>query len=103
QSQTLAEVGASLFRSLGCSSCHLPDGSGVGPSLVGVFGQPVELQSGETVVADIQYIRDSITHPNAQVVAGYQPIMPSYADQVTEEELLSLIEYIRSLGGEENQ
>jgi cytochrome c oxidase subunit 2 len=103
QPQTMAEAGANLFQSLGCSSCHLPDGSGVGPSLVGLFGRPVELQSGETVVADVQYIRDSITHPNAQVVAGYQPIMPSFADQVAEEELTSLIEYIRSLGGEENQ
>lgn len=98
---TLAEEGEQLFQQFGCVSCHQPDGTGVGPSLVGVFGNPVELESGEVVVADIQYVRDSIIEPNAQIVAGYPPIMPTYADQVTEEELLQLVEYIQALGTEE--
>lgn len=99
--ETMADAGARLFQNLGCISCHQMDGSGVGPSLVGVFGEPVPLESGQTVVADMQYIRDSILDPNAQIVAGYPPIMPTYEDQVTEEELLRLVEYIQALGTED--
>jgi cytochrome c oxidase subunit 2 len=100
--QSMAQSGSALFQSLGCSSCHQMDGRGVGPPLAGVYGSEVELQDGETRVADAQYIRDSILDPNAQVVAGYSPIMPSYAGQVSEEELLSLLEYIRSLTEEDS-
>ena len=104
--QSLAQSGEQLFMSLGCSGCHRMDGSGAAPSLAGVFGKPVSLQSGETVVADEGYIRDSILLPQNQVVAGYQPIMPSFKGQVGEEEILQLIAYIKSLssaqGGPQN-
>jgi cytochrome c oxidase subunit 2 len=94
---SLAGQGEALFQSLDCSSCHLAAGGGAGPSLVGLFGREVELAGGETVVADAEYIRRSIMDPNAQVVAGYPPIMPTYEGQVGEEELVPLVEYIRSL------
>jgi cytochrome c oxidase subunit II len=94
---TMADAGEQLFVSLGCRTCHQMDGSGAGPSLLGVFGSERVLQNGQVVIADIQYIRRSILDPNSQIVAGYEPIMPTYAGQLDEERLLMLIEYIRSL------
>ena len=95
---SLAAAGEATFQQLGCSGCHRPDGGGAGPSLVGIFGQPQPLEGGQTAIADEQYIRESILRPNVQIVAGYQPIMPSYEGQISEEQLLQLIEYIRSQG-----
>jgi cytochrome c oxidase subunit II len=97
---TMAQGGQALFGRLGCSSCHQMDGSGAGPSLVGVYGSVVELANGQTLTADTQYIRDSILDPQAHVVAGYEPVMPSYAGQIDEEQLLLLVEYVRTLGQE---
>src|SRR5579862_3142275 len=94
---TLASNGEKLFQSLACSNCHRPDLAGRGPNLVGVFGRPVQLEGGGTVTADENYIRESILNPAAKVVAGYQPVMPTFQGLVTEEELLQLIEYIKSL------
>ncbi|WP_250461801.1 cytochrome c oxidase subunit II [Microbulbifer litoralis] len=93
-----AEAGAQLFQSLGCGACHKADGSGLAPALQGVFGSRVKLADGSEVVADEAYIRDSIVEPQAQLVAGYQPVMPSFSGQVSEEEILQLISYIQSLG-----
>lgn len=94
---TMAGSGEQLFAQLGCNSCHRPDDSGAGPTLVGLWGEEVELSDGQVVVADIDYIRRSILDPQAQIVAGYPPIMPTYDGQIGEEELLTLVEYIRSL------
>jgi cytochrome c oxidase subunit 2 len=98
---SMADAGAVLFQNLGCANCHQMDGRGVGPVLVGLVGSPVQLADGETVTADADYIRRSIIDPNAQVVAGYPPVMPTFAGQIDEEELLRLVEYIRSLGDEQ--
>jgi cytochrome c oxidase subunit II len=97
-SGSLADQGAKLFDSLACSNCHKPDGTGRCPSLVGVFGSQVKLANGTTVKADEAYIRESILQPDAKVVAGYQPLMPTFQGQVTEEGVLQLVEYIKSLG-----
>jgi cytochrome c oxidase subunit 2 len=67
------------------------------PSLAGVFGRPVPLSDGSTTIADARYIRDSILMPRSQVVAGFQPIMPSFAGRIPEEDLIALIAYIQSL------
>ena len=98
---TMADAGEELFQTLGCNSCHLMEGGGVGPSLVGLWGREEELADGTTVIADMEYIRRSILDPNAQIVAGYPPAMPTYEGQIDEEELLMLIEYIRSLSEEQ--
>jgi cytochrome c oxidase subunit 2 len=90
-------AGEKLFRDLACNSCHLPDSKGRGPSLTGLFGKPVELQGGGTVVVDEAYIRESIVNPQAKIVAGYQPLMPTFQGLVTEEQLLQLVAYLRSL------
>jgi cytochrome c oxidase subunit 2 len=97
-SGSLVQDGAKLFEDLACSNCHKPDGSGRGPSLVGVFGSTVRLVGGATVKADEAYIRESILNPAAKVVEGYQPDMPTFQGLITEENVVQLIEYIKSLG-----
>jgi cytochrome c oxidase subunit 2 len=91
-------AGARLFQDLACVSCHQAESQGRGPSLVNVFGREVELQGGAKVVADEAYIRESIVQPQAKIVAGYQPLMPTFQGMVTEEQLLQLIAYVKSLG-----
>ena len=95
---SLAENGQKLFDELACGNCHKPDGSGRCPSLTGLFGKTVQLAGGGTVKADEGYIRESILQPQAKIVAGYGPIMPTFQGLVTEEGVMQLIEYIKSLG-----
>jgi len=95
---SLASVGEKLFQDLGCITCHRDDAQARGPSLRGLFGKEVRLQDGRTVTADETYIRESIVNPGGKVVAGFQPIMPVYQGQVTEEGLLQLLAYVRALG-----
>ena len=96
---SMADNGAKLFQDLACSTCHLENGQGRGPVLKGAYGKPVTLQSGQTVTVDDAYIRESILNPQAKVVAGFQPIMPTFQGLVTEEQLLQLIAYVKSIGG----
>jgi cytochrome c oxidase subunit 2 len=67
------------------------------PSLEGIFGKPVSLSNGSTVIADENYIRESILNPKAKVAQGYVPIMPSFAGMIGEEDMLDLIAYVKSL------
>jgi len=90
-------AGEKLFTELNCATCHRPDSAGRGPVLQGLFGRPVKLASGDTVVADEAYVRESVVYPAAKVVAGYQPVMPTYQGQVSEEQLIALVAYIESL------
>jgi cytochrome c oxidase subunit 2 len=96
--ETLAAQGEDLFRRYGCSGCHEPGGTVRAPRLEGVFGSPVPLSDGSVVVADERYVRDSILDPKAQVAAGYQPVMPTFAGQVSEDDLAKLVAYIESIG-----
>lgn len=98
--RSLADRGAGLFHSYGCSGCHAAGSVARAPRLEGIFGRPVPLADGGTVIADRQYIRDSILLPNRHVVAGFEPIMPSFRNQIGEEDLLSLVAYIQSLDWE---
>ncbi|MEA2625347.1 MAG: cytochrome c oxidase subunit [Candidatus Binatota bacterium] len=98
--QTLASAGEGLFKSFGCAACHLTD-SPRGPRLAGAYGKPVSLEGGASAVADEGYLRESILNPQAKIVAGYPPIMPTFQGQVTEEQLIQLIAYVKSLGAEE--
>jgi cytochrome c oxidase subunit II len=95
---SMAEAGEKLFRDLACINCHHLTDQGRCPNLVGIFGQPVQLSSGQSITADAAYIRESILNPNAKIVAGFQPIMPTFQGLVTEEGILQLVEYIKSLG-----
>lgn len=99
--EPMAVAGAQLFQTQGCVSCHRPEGGGLGPSLEGLFGETVQLATGETLIADETYLRESILQPNARVVAGYNPIMPTYEGRLTEEQITQLIAYIKSIGSAE--
>jgi cytochrome c oxidase subunit 2 len=94
---SLASAGGKLFADLACNTCHRPDAQGRGPVLQNLFGNTVALQNGTTVTADEAYIRESILTPSAKIVSGFQPIMPTFQGLVSEEQLLELIEYVKSL------
>ncbi len=96
-SGTLASNGQQLFQQLGCATCHRFDTQGRGPDLIGIFGKRVLLEDGRTVVADENYIRESILNPGAKIVAGFKPIMPTFQGQVSEENLMALVAYVKSL------
>jgi cytochrome c oxidase subunit 2 len=100
---SLADQGQKLFQDLACVNCHHTDGRGRGPALEKVFGTTVVLEDGSKVVADEQYLRESILSPQAKIVEGFQPIMPTFQGLVTEDQLLQLIEYIKSAGQENQQ
>jgi cytochrome c oxidase subunit II len=97
QEGSLASAGGKLFQDLACNTCHRPDAQGRGPVLQNLYGKPVALQSGQNVIVDEAYIRESILQPGAKVTAGFQPIMPTFQGLVSEEGLLQLIEYVKSL------
>ncbi|MGH9051642.1 MAG: c-type cytochrome [Acidimicrobiia bacterium] len=93
------EVGRVAAERAGCFACHTTDGrSSTGPTWLGLFGSEVELVDGRTVTADEEYLRRSIVDPLAEVVDGYRPTMPSgFGDRLSEEEIQTMIAYIRSL------
>lgn len=90
-------TGAKLFTEKACVTCHLSDGTGRAPSLNGVYGANVLLSDGSIVTADDAYIRESILQPAAKIVARYPPVMPTFQGQLTEEQILDLTAYIKSL------
>jgi cytochrome c oxidase subunit 2 len=93
----LSATGARMFEELGCSTCHRTDTQGRGPILTGVYGNKVLLEDGRTVVADENYVRESILNPGAKVVSGFKPIMPTFQGMVNEEQLAALVAYVKSL------
>src|SRR6266404_4245580 len=95
---SLARSGEKLFMDLGCGTCHRGDPQARGPNLSGLFGRPVNLADGRTIAADESYIRESILAPPAKVVAGFQPIMPNFQSQLSEERVIALVAYIKSMG-----
>lgn len=94
---SLVATGEKLFLGLGCSGCHGENSKIRAPSLAGLYGHPVPLDTGEIVTADDRYLHDSILLPLKQVVASYEPVMPSYQGQISEEQVFQLIQYIKSL------
>src|SRR5207245_7985331 len=119
---SLASQGEKLFQKLACATCHTNDATGRGPVLLGLFGKTVTLSDDKTVVADENYIRESILNPQAKIVQGFgpimptfqgqvaffgdlflervqgfQPIMPTFQEQVSEEGLLQLAEYVKAM------
>jgi len=96
-SAPLPEAGKQLFASLGCATCHRFDVQGRGPNLQGVFGKPVLLEDGRTVIADENYVRESILNPTAKIVSGFKPVMPTFQGLVSDEQLNALVAYVKSL------
>ncbi|GIK40966.1 MAG: cytochrome c oxidase subunit 2 [Chloroflexota bacterium] len=99
----LAQAGEALFQQLGCVTCHQADNEGRGPSLAGVFGQEVQLEGGQIVTADEEYLRESIINPRAKIVAGYPSIMPTYQGQISDEGLQQIVAYLKSLTANDDQ
>lgn len=100
---SMSAEGAELFSRMGCASCHLPSGRGRGPSLVGLYNKSVALATGQVVKADEAYVRESILKPQAKLVPGYAPSMPTYQGQLQEQSVLELIAYIKSLSAPAEQ
>ena len=100
---SLAAGGEKLFQSMGCNTCHRGDSGARGPNLAGLYNSTVHLNDGHTVIADDAYLRESILQPTAKMTQGYQPLMPTYQGQLSEENLIQLIEYIKSLQTPEQQ
>jgi cytochrome c oxidase subunit 2 len=94
---SLALQGRKTFLKYRCVSCHSADGQARAPVLEELYGRRVPLRDGGTAVADDEYIRESIYYPGAKVVAGYENIMPTFKGQVSEEEVIELIAFIKSL------
>jgi len=93
-----AVAGQQLFQTLGCASCHGANGEGGrGPTLAGAFGKETLLQSGEKVQVNEGYIRESILNPQAKLVVGFGPIMPTFQGQVSEDQVMQLVAFIKSL------
>jgi len=99
--ESMSVAGERLFRRLGCSGCHGANATVRAPLLDGVYGHPVALEDGSFVTADERYIRDSILLPQSQVAAGYKPVMPTFQGHISEDELLTIIAYIKAIGKNE--
>ena len=98
QGDDLAAQGAALYRSLGCSGCHVGNARVRAPSLAGIYGRPQPLAGGGFAVADEAYLRESIVEPEKQVVAGYDAVMPSYRGIASEDEIVALVAYMAQQG-----
>jgi len=92
----LAQRGFELYRRHGCSGCHDPQSTVGAPPLEGLIGRTVHLQDGRSLVADENYVRDSILEPRKDIVAGHQPVMPSFAGQLDEEDIAALVAWMRA-------
>lgn len=88
-------AGRTLFQERGCIGCHRPDATGVGPTLHGLFGSPVQDPACGVAIVDESYLREAIENPLATVAVGFTPVMPTF--QLTEEDLQALVEYVKSL------
>jgi cytochrome c oxidase subunit 2 len=94
---SLAQNGERLFASMGCNACHSGSAAARGPNLAGVYGSKLQLANGTQVVVNDAYLRDSILNPSQHITAGYAPIMPTYQGQISEDGLIDLVEYIKSM------
>jgi len=99
--ESMVQMGQDLFARLACNTCHLPEGTGAGPALQGRFGKPVTLADGQTRVMDEAFVRQSVLDPASLPLPNYRPAMPTFRGQVSEEQILQLIAYIRSLSSAE--
>jgi cytochrome c oxidase subunit 2 len=101
EAETPVAAGARLFTELGCATCHNAGSGQLGPNLVGVYGHTVKLLDGTEVMADENYLRESILNSQAKIVAGYPPIMPLFQGLINEDQLAQILAYIKSLGKKE--
>jgi cytochrome c oxidase subunit 2 len=104
QNESMSQSGQHLFSLLGCSSCHAAAAqNGSGPSLAGIYGQSQKFTDGSTRLVDDTLIRQAIIQPDSVQLPNYKNIMPTFKGQLTEEQMLQLIAYVKSLGTEERK
>lgn len=101
--ESMTQAGERLFAQYGCNTCHKPDNTGKGPSLVGKFGTQQPLKDGRTLLVDETFIRQAITNPNSMPLAEFAPVMPTFQGQLNEEQILQLMAYVKSLGAPERK
>jgi cytochrome c oxidase subunit II len=94
---SLATEGQKVFASMGCPTCHTGADNARGPNLYNLYGRMVRTSDDRTIVADEAYIRESVLNPSAKIVYGFQNIMPTFQGQLNEDEMIQLIEYVKSL------
>ena len=94
---SLAQNGERLFASMGCNACHSGTAAARGPNLAGVYGSQLQLANGSTVQVNEAYLRDAILNPSQHITAGYAPIMPTYQGQISEDGLIDIVEYLKTL------
>jgi cytochrome c oxidase subunit 2 len=94
---SLSQNGERLFASLSCSACHNGRPDSRGPSLANVYGSHLTLANGQSALADEAYLREAILNPSEHITQGYSPIMPTYQGQISEDGVISLVEYIKNL------
>ncbi|HUX45197.1 MAG TPA: cytochrome c oxidase subunit II [Terracidiphilus sp.] len=97
---SLAQNGERLFAALSCSACHNTRPDARGPSLANVYGSKLRLANGQSITVDDSYLRQAILEPSQHVTQGYVPIMPTYQGQISEEGVISLVEYIKHLNSD---
>jgi cytochrome c oxidase subunit 2 len=100
---SLAAQGEKMFQQFGCTTCHRSDSGARGPNLQGLYGRPVRLTDNRVVIADDNYIRESVLQPNAKIVSGFQAIMPTFQGVINEEQLIQITEYIKHLSEQGEQ
>jgi len=98
---SLASQGEKLFEKYACNTCHTSTSGARGPNLAGLYGKTRQLADGSSVVADENYIRESILNPQAKIAAGFAPVMPTFQGQVSEDDLIRLLAYVRTMGVEQ--
>jgi cytochrome c oxidase subunit 2 len=94
---SLAQNGERLFASMGCNACHSGNAAARGPNLAAVYGSKLQLTNGSSVLVNEAYLRDAILNPSQHVTAGYAPIMPTYQGQISEDGLIDIVEYLKTL------
>lgn len=95
---SVAQRGEQLFHSFACSGCHAAQAAVRAPLLEGIYGSQIPLADGRIVHADERYLRDCILIPNTQIVAGFDPVMPSFQGRISEDDLFAIITYLKSIG-----
>lgn len=95
---SLVDQGRRLAAEYGCFKCHTVDGTQhIGPTWLDLYGKTERLEGGKTVLADESYLTRSMMDPRADVVAGFQPVMPTFQGRIPAPEVAAIVEFIKSL------
>ncbi len=98
EGMTLEEFGSELYVKRACNTCHSLDGTrNVGPTFQGIWGRQEVMKDGTQITVDENYVRESILNPQAKIVTGYEPVMPTYQGLLKPREVDALIAFLKGL------